>query len=83
MLESYHRGWKAYAGGAEVEITKNERGGMAIQLPSSDKPYDLLMEFHMPYRALTYGVMLLVALFLVVEYRRQKKNRVCNGGESM
>lgn len=80
VLESYHDGWKAYADDQELPITSTERGGMDIALPETDGEYDVLLEFHMPYRKWYYSIMALTALMLVVtlvlQRRTSKRNVV-------
>lgn len=66
ILESYHKGWKACVGEQEIAITPTERGGMYLQLPPSDKDYELRLQFRMPYRMLYYPIMGLCALSLLV-----------------
>ena len=81
VLESYHEGWKAYIGEQEIAITPTERGGMYMQLPPSDQPYELLMQFRMPYRTLYYPIMGLCALFLLIAVlvQRRRRGQVSNG----
>ena len=75
VFESYHDGWKAYAGNQELEIIPTERGAMHIILPKSTEPYNIMMEFRMPYRTLAYVVMSLTALFLLICLLMQGRNR--------
>ena len=72
VLESFHSGWKAYAGGQELPIVPTERGGMYITLPQSESEYELLMEFHMPYRLWYYSIMIAVFLVLGFVHLKQK-----------
>ena len=73
VLESYHRGWKAYYEGREVEIVPTERGGMSMTLPQTDPGCDLLLEFKMPYHKLYYSIMGVTAFWLLfVAYRQAK-----------
>ena len=73
VLESYHKGWKAFMGDKELTIAPTERGGMFIHLPQSDKPISLKMQFRMPYREWYYTIMALTALFLIIVVIRQRK----------
>ena len=51
-----------------------------IALPETDGEYDVLLEFHMPYRKWYYSIMALTALMLVVtlvlQRRTSKRNVV-------
>ena len=76
VLESYHKGWKAYAGQEELEITPTERGGMHIKLPSSEKGMDVLLEFRMPYRYWYYSIISLTSLILLFIWMKQKRTIV-------
>ncbi len=82
VLESYHDGWKAYAGEQELSITPTERGGMYISLPEANEPYDVLLEFHMPYRKWYYSIMALTALMLVVTLLIQRRTSKCKPAQS-
>jgi hypothetical protein len=82
VLESYHDGWKAYAGEQELSITPTERGGMYIALPEANEPYDVLLEFHMPYRKWYYSIMALTALMLVVTLLIQRRTSKCEPAQS-
>lgn len=73
VLESFHSGWKAYAREKELPIVPTERGGMYITLPESEGEYELLMEFHMPYRYWYYSIM--IAVFLVLGFVHFKQNK--------
>lgn len=75
VYESYHDGWKAYAGNQELEIIPTERGAMHMILPESMESYDIMMEFRMPYRTLSYVIMSLTALFLLICLLIQGRNR--------
>lgn len=72
VLESYHKGWKASVGDQGLCIEPTKHGGMQINLPPGDKKYDLLMEFHMPYRWIYHPIMLLTAIGLLVVTLRRK-----------
>ncbi len=74
VLESYHKGWKAYVGGQELAITPTERYGMHITLPENNPGGDVLLEFHTPYRKLYYVIMLLTAIGLGLVVLKQKRN---------
>ncbi len=72
VLESFHSGWKAYAGEKELPIVPTERGGMQIALPTSESEYELLLEFHMLYRFWCYSIMIAVCLILGLIHLKQK-----------
>lgn len=73
VLESYHKGWKAYAGTEELVITPTEPGGMIITLPATTQATDVLLEFRMPYRWWYYTIMIMTALGLIIAIFKQKK----------
>ena len=73
VLESYHQGWSAVANGENLLITPTERGGMLIELPESERDYELLLEFRMPYRMWYYSIMSLTACVLLLIFIKQKK----------
>lgn len=75
VLESYHKGWSACAGGRELEIQRSERGGMDVVLPPSDGACEVLLEFHMPYRTWYHSIMFLTAIFLAIVAMIQVKRR--------
>lgn len=77
ILESYHKGWRAYKGESELPIERTDRGGMFIHLPSSSQGDDVLLEFHMPYREVYYPIMVVTALGLLVVAFRQRRKRCC------
>ncbi len=72
ILESYHPGWKAYAGDAELTITATERGGMSIALPARDSKQKLHLEFHIPYSKWYHSIMVVTLLSLIIIAIRQK-----------
>lgn len=76
ILESYHKGWKASIDGQDVQITRTARGGMYLNVPSSEKAYDLQLEFRMPYREYYYTIMLLTAIGLGFVFFKQKRNPI-------
>ncbi len=76
ILESYHRGWNAFAGNKELQILPTERGGMYIVLPESSQEYEVTLEFRMPYSKWYYLIIGLTTLILcIIGIRQQTKNR--------
>ncbi|MBR2125682.1 MAG: hypothetical protein IJ943_03000 [Akkermansia sp.] len=75
ILESFHPGWKAYAGDEELTITATERGGMSIALPPRASEQQLHLEFHMPYCKWYHSIMLATLLSLIVIAIRQKHSK--------
>lgn len=75
ILESFHPGWKAYAGDEELTITATERGGMSIALPPRASEQKLHLEFHMPYCKWYHSIMLATLLSLIVIAIRQKHSK--------
>lgn len=73
VLESYHKGWRAYTGSQELTITPTERHGMVIQLPDDNPGCDVQLEFHMPYRKWYYVIILLTAIGLIITVLKQKE----------
>lgn len=72
ILESFHKGWKAYLSGREVDIKRTERGGMSVAYPKTKHEEEMLLEFHMPYRSWYYAVMACVFCLLIVVFVKQK-----------
>lgn len=78
ILESYHKGWKAYCGKQELSISPTKHGGMHIQLPTSSQEQNLLVEFYMPYREWYYTIMAITFLGLILVAIKQKISSVRN-----
>ena len=74
VLESFHKGWRAWAGERELAITPTERGGMNLKLPYSSEAYDILLQFRMPYQLECYTLMGITAALLLVVVFWQRKN---------
>lgn len=81
ILESCHKGWKAYMDEQEVAITPTERGGMYLQLSPSDQRRELQLQFRMPSRMIYYPIMGLFALSLLIVaiVQRRRRGQVPNG----
>lgn len=74
ILESYHKGWKAYMKEKELPIAPTERYGMQIELPNSPHCDSLLLEFHMPYREWYYPIMCGTLISLIIFGIKQRKS---------